>query len=318
MRNWAFAKVWNESLDMDRSRSMIPREHIWASELGGSYYDRYWKMKGRLPTSPPTLRARRKFEAGNLTEWTIRQVLARAGVLKSSQDYIEYLDGPLRVTGRCDFIAGGKPTEVDLSDLPETFAMIAENTIEGLKTTYPTGMRTQVLEIKSCSGMMFNAYERAPGLNHALQSYHYAIGMQLPAHLIYVSRDDLRMVEWVILPGDRKWDELYESDNYMMAGLYMLPEYAIDSQKESLLLWDGKKFKKNYKVEYSLYIQDYGFERADLYGDPAGKLAGRLNRVVSRIREGKELTARNHEAINDGITFCPKIASIFMELTEKL
>src|SRR5207245_2692261 len=139
--------VWNEALSADRQRDMKERDYVWASELGKGYYDRYFKMKGRKPTTPPGARAQRKFEAGNLTEWVMQQVLARAGVLQDAQLALEDTTGAIRVSGRCDFKAGGVVQDLDLEDsgLPETFAVIAEEAITKLKEKYPDGLREQGL-----------------------------------------------------------------------------------------------------------------------------------------------------------------------------
>lgn len=315
---WSLANVWNKSLDTDRQREYEPRDHIWASELGGSYYDRYWKMKGRKPTTPPNLRARRKFEAGNLTEWVVQQILVRAGIYQKSQQHIVNGEGALNVSGRCDFIAGGEIKEVDLSDLPEGLATISEATLEGLRESFPNGLNTQIFELKSCSGQMFERYCRAPATNHALQLFHYAHSLNIPGHLGYLSRDDLRMVEWTIDPDSEKWQKLYDNDiNYMAAALSMAEENAIDL-KEPLLTWDEEegKFKKNYKIEYSLYLTDYGYERPDEYAEVASKVCGRINRVVTRMREGKAMTKSNEEAILAVTSFYPPAEGILSNLTE--
>src|SRR5260221_343993 len=133
MNNWSLAQIWNLSLDNVPRRDYEPRDYVWASELGGSFYDRYFKMKGRQPTTPPNLRTRRKFEGGRLMEWVILQVLNRAGALKSTQEHFIEDSGALKVTGRLDFEAGGKIGDADFSDLPETIKGISEATITALR-----------------------------------------------------------------------------------------------------------------------------------------------------------------------------------------
>src|ERR1039458_2049931 len=106
-KDWNLTSIWNQSFDVIEEREIVARDYCYASELGGSFYDRYYKMQGRIPTTPPNLRSRRKFQGGNLTEWIVLQILQRAGVLKGSQEYITYEGDPIRVTGRADFVAGG-------------------------------------------------------------------------------------------------------------------------------------------------------------------------------------------------------------------
>jgi hypothetical protein len=326
--SWLLSSVWNKSLDTDRTREIVPRMHIWASELGGSYYDRYFKMKAREPLTGPDTRARRKFEAGNLTEWVVKQILVRAGILQSSQNYITY-DRELRVTGRCDFIAGGYPSPVTLNDLPETLAMVANQALELLYNA--DGLATQILEIKSCSAAMFARYEQGPGIHHALQAFHYAYNLKLPAHLVYVCRDDLRMVEWIISPSSRKWKKLYDQDIAQMAAVIETYDKAkeelteeefnevITELKEPLLVWNKKerRFNKNYRVEYSLYLPDYGFKQPGEYADITRSLVGRLNRVIKRIDEGKKLTDLNIRALQDAVAFWPGVKEIIYGRVDK-
>lgn len=305
-RTWSLAGIWNASLDVNPPREYEPRDYIWASELGGSYYDRYWKMKGRKPTTPPNLRSRRKFEGGNLTEWIVLQILARAGVIKSSQEYIVSTDDYTKVTGRADFTAGGDIkllTERDVEDLPETFGAMAEAIIAKLKEKYPEGLKDVNIEIKSCSGMMFDRYLEAPSQLHGLQSFHYAHNTKRPTMLVYVSRDDFRLAEWIILPKSQKWLKLYNEDRITMALTLDLKRKELN--KEPLLTWDGKKFQKNWKIEYSNYLTDYGFKRPSLYAKPAQSTALRLTNVVKRIRDGKELSKVNLKTLEECYRFYP-------------
>src|SRR6266849_3546434 len=197
--SFSLASIWNQSLSAGRiEREMVPRRHCWASELSGSYYDRYYKMKGRQPTTPPNSRSQRKFAAGNLTEFLVKQILVRAGLLKETQTHISNTEFALEVTGKLDFLAGGEIkdiTEDAFGDFPEGFDAVASSVVSKLRERHPQGLRDQILEIKSCSGMMFNLYEKQPATHHMLQLFHYAHTMKLPGLLIYISRDDLRIQE---------------------------------------------------------------------------------------------------------------------------
>lgn len=315
--NWNFAGVWNEALASLPERDMEPRDYIWASELGRGFYDRYHKMHGRKPTTPPNLRARRKFEAGNLTEWVLQQVLSRAGVLRAAQERIYLKEGPMVVSGRCDFIGGGQVQDIDevfLEGLPENFVNITQVALAHLKEKFPDGLKEQGLEIKSCAGMMFDRYEKAPGIHHALQAFHYAHNMRIPFVIEYVSRDDLRMCSWVIMPDTEKWLQLYEADIARMAEIYKLEPEEVE--KEPLLAWDQEeqKFKKNFEVEYSLYLTDYGFEQPEEYRVPAESLSRRLNNVIKKIRANDKITKVNLKAIRDGIAFYPPVKDRFIAL----
>lgn len=318
---WSLQSLWNAALDMDNHRPYEPRQHIYASELGGSYYDRYFKMKGRKPTTPPNLRVRRKFEGGNLTEWIVQQILKRAGILTSSQEYITY-DGLLRVTGRADFTAGGKIQpikEEDLLDLPETFQILTLTVMEALTEKYRDGLRDMNLEIKSCSGMIFDRYTKAPSLQHGLQAFHYAFNTKRPTMLVYVSRDDFRIAEWVILPGSRKWRQLYDEDISMMFNILGKTKMAVrEEHKELLLTWDGKEFNKNWKIEYSNYLTDYGFKKPDEYAKPAQSCKLRLNNIVKRINADKPIDGKvNLKTLTECYAFYPEAEQIINKLQEQ-
>lgn len=295
MNTWSFVGMWNQALALNPPREYKPRDYIWASELGGSYYDRYWKMKGRKPNTPPNLRSRRKFEGGNLSEWIVKQILARAGILTSSQEYITH-NGVMRVTGRADLRAGGRIkllSQTDVEDLPDTFAVMAESLIAQLKTKYPDGLEDVNMEIKSCSGMMFERYTKAPSPQHALQAFHYAYNTKRPTMLVYVSRDDFRIAEWTILPGSRKWLKLYEEDIVTMKECLAFDKKEVKANhKEPLLVWDGDRFSKNWKVEYSNYLKDYGYSRPELYAKPAQSVAIRLNNIIKKIKAGKPVDGK--------------------------
>ncbi len=314
---WSLAGIWNSALDVNPKREYEPRQHIFASELGGSYYDRYFKMRGRKPTTPPNLRSRRKFEGGNLTEWIVKQILARAGILTSSQEYITY-DGALKVTGKADLRAGGDIkllSQTDVEDLPDTFGVMAEVVVAQLKEKHPEGLKDANLEVKSCSGMMFDRYLKAPSTQHGLQAFHYAYNTARPTMLIYVSRDDFRIAEWLILPKSKKWLELYEDDITKM--LMVLQSKKKLVPKEPLLAWDGEKFQKNWKIEYSNYLTDYGYKRPDLYAKPAQSCAIRLTNIVKKIRAGKPVDGKvNLKTLEECYKFYSEAEEIINQLKE--
>lgn len=325
---WDLTSIWNDSLDIEKSREYVKRDHCYASELGRGFYDRYWKMKGRVPTSPPSLRARRKFQGGNLTEWIVLQILARAGVLKNSQEYITYEDGPIKVTGRADFMAGGEIqllSKSDLQALPESFADSAEFIVAQLKEKHPEGLREVNLEVKSCAGIMFEKYQASPSTHHCLQAFHYAKNTDRPTMLVYVSRDDFRICSYLILPDSEQWGQLYDEDLKKMSWVVTIPEKNIDEAsyrgepiKEPLLTWDGTRFSKNFEIEYSSYLTDYGYERPDQYSEPAASIARRLNNIVKKIREDKPIDGKvNLKTLEDCYKFYPGAEEIIVNLQEK-
>ena len=205
---WGLQTAWNEALETGEEREPKMRDYIWASETGGSMIDRYLKMKGTKPTNPPNARSRRKFEAGNTFEWLVGMVLKRAGIFKGTQEYVNFqYPGLLKVTGKLDFIAGGKidwekaKEEVASLELPEFFGRATSKIVEYLSKNYPQGLNEIVLEIKSCSSFMFERYEKTgPDPHHQLQAFHYLKGKGMrEAHIVYICRDDLRLLEFGVL-----------------------------------------------------------------------------------------------------------------------
>lgn len=302
--SFSLASIWNESLSAGRvEREMVPRRHVWASELSGSYYDRYYKMKGRQPTTPPNSRSQRKFAAGNLTEFLVKQILVRAGLLKETQTHISNKGFALEVTGKLDFLAGGEIKNIKketFGDFPEGFDVVASAVVSRLRESHPEGLRDQILEIKSCSGMMFNLYEKQPVTHHMLQLFHYAHTMKLPGLLVYISRDDLRIQEWGVMPNTEKWLKLYQKDIERMAEVLTMDKPPLEPR----LTIVNDRFKKNWHVEYSNYLDDYDYKDPSEYADAASKLCGRLNRVLKRCAEGKEMTDKNIQTLDEGIMFC--------------
>ena len=61
---WTLSKIWNESIDQKEEKPVVARNRLWASELGKSDIDLYWKLQGEQPSNPFDARAKRKFEAG--------------------------------------------------------------------------------------------------------------------------------------------------------------------------------------------------------------------------------------------------------------
>lgn len=304
MKSWGLAEIWNASLVASQAdRELLPRAHMWASELGLSFYDRYYRMKARTATTPPNVRSMRKFQAGNITEFLIKQILARAGLLRETQTRVNNSEFALDVHGKLDFLAGSEVRSLspdDLSDLPESFHGLATSVIERMRELHPKGLREQILEIKSCSGMMFNLYEIRPAAHHMLQAFHYSHTLKIPASVIYISRDDLRVQEYQILPTNPTLLRQYQEDIEGLAAVL-----ATDNPiPEPRLLLEDSKFRKNWKLQYSNYLPDYGFTQPDEYSDTASKLCGSLNRVTKRQKEGKPMTEKNMEALDRGIMFC--------------
>lgn len=311
MNSWSFQKIWNDSLDIGRpERKLEPRQKIWASELGGSMVDRYLKMKGVAPTNPPNARSLRKFEAGNIWEAIIGYVLRRSGILLEGQEWLEHTyPGLLPVSGKLDFVAGGRPDydkafwvlENEVSWLPEFVKRATSNIVQYFKEQYPEGLKEIVLEIKSCSAFMYEVYEKkATGSpQHKCQLFHYLKARKMDeGHIVYISRDDARILEIPIFNPSIVEDD-YKKDIETLTDFI---KSGTQPPLEKPIVFDESfgKFSANWKIAYSSYLTMlYGLENQMSFDEKYKGIAERWNRVLGRIEEKKELTANNLEAIKE-------------------
>lgn len=318
---WQFAHIWNQSLEIGRpERVLVPRTKIWASELGGSYIDRYLKMKAVPPTNPPNPRSMRKFEAGNMLEWLVGLVLSRAGILVGNQQWLQF-EYPFLcpVSGKYDYEAGGKPdfskalNEVKMLGLPEFFGRATENIIKHFIEKYPNGLERIILEIKSCSNFMMERYERTgkPDIKHSLQSFHYLKAKNMPeAHVVYICKDDLRMAEFEIVHPNPVLEKLYRDDVEKITK-YLKEGIEPPKEKEIYFDYDVLKFSDNWKVAYSNYLTMlYGYQNQKEYDDKYKPIASRFNRVLKRVVAGAKITKKNEDIIAEIKTFFPEYEDI--------
>jgi len=302
---WSFYQIWNESLEQGRTaKPMIPRQKIWASEMGGSYIDRYLKMTGVQPSNPFTPRALRKFEAGNIWEAIVGYVLSRAGILIKRQEWLTYqYPGLLPVNGKLDFIAGGKPDYdkamaiivEEFNWLPEFISRATTNIVQTLKEKYPNGLEHIILEIKSCSVYMFEKYlKRGADPKHKFQNFHYLKSKSMPeGHIVYISKDDARMIE-IGVYNPSKIEEEYKKD------IEIMTQYINQKQRpplENPIILDDE-FSVNWKLAYSSYLTMlYGFKDQEAFTNKYKPMVDKWNRVLRRRKDRKEMTKNNQQVI---------------------
>lgn len=302
---WGLGGAWNAGLLLGKRREVTPREHIWASELGKPLVDNWLALRGTPITNPPNARSLRKFKAGNLFEHYVRVILLTAGILQKSQERVEHqYEGLIKVTGRLDFEAGGVPdyergrAELEALMLPEDMLEMGQHIIAFMQEKYPNGVEDKVVEVKSCSGRMFDRYVKLQGgKNHRQQLTHYLVGKNKRAgELIYLCRDSLRMLEVPVLNPSPDVDRYKAEVERITKAMQSDEQPAI----EPLIIFDSDlgKFSKNWGVEYSNYLTMlYGFERPDLYDAHVKPSIGRFNRVIKRMKDGATMTKNNLEAI---------------------
>jgi hypothetical protein len=303
---WSFADVWNESVLLKPERVVAPRDHMWASELGGPFIDRYLKLKGVTPTNAPGVRSLRKFDAGNIWEWIVGVILKRAGILIDEQKWLSYqYPGMLQVTGRLDFLAGGKPdwvkSKADIQDLdlPEFIKIKANAIIDYFSQKYPNGLDEIILEIKSAALASFDRYAstRTPEPKHKLQAFHYLKAKAMPeAHIVYVCKDDARVAEFAVF-NDAATEAIYKKDIEEMSRYYFKDEQP---PLEKAILFNEGRFRKNWKIGYSPYLTKlYGFKDTFEYDTKFNKRITQWNRVLARAANGDAMTDLNKVIIDD-------------------
>lgn len=314
--SWSLYKTWNESLENRVERPLKKRDYVWASEIGGSMIDRYLKMNAVPQSNPPNARSLRKFEAGNIWEWLLEFVLKRAGILLDSQEWVnhQYPD-LLRVTGKLDFLAGGRPDwdkarqEVLTIGLPEAINKATLAIIDRLQGTHGTQrLKEIVLECKSVSSFMMDRYERTKEANpnHRGQTFHYLKGKGLSeGHVIYICKDDCRMLEIGVYNPSPAEDE-YKSD---LRTITRFISEGTEPDKEKEVLFDEVEFRfsTNWKVEYSGYLKMlYGYDEPIHYRENWDKRVAGFNRVFKRCVADKKMTDKNKIILEDVLPLFPK------------
>ena len=128
------AEGWNAGFVESEEREIVPRDYLYASELGNAPIDIFLLMKGTKPSNPPNDRAKRKMSAGSDWEHTIEGIFRAAGILVAKQVKCDHqYEGLLSVHGRLDFLIGGK------ADVAAGEAFIAE----GVKLGYISEQRAR-------------------------------------------------------------------------------------------------------------------------------------------------------------------------------
>jgi|SRR3990172_2045751 len=323
--SWGLCKIWNSSIEKGRDPKPIqPRDHLWASELGGSMVDIYLKLKGTEPSNPPNARSNRKFEAGNMMEWIVEMVLRRAGLCVDVQKWVSWkYPGLLEVTGRIDFLAGGQPDwelaekSLEALGLPEFFGRGARAIINDFKANFQSGIPVLPLEVKSCSSYMFERYSNG-GVNegHQLQLFHYMKSENYnEGHLVYISKDDLRMIEQGIT-NPSPLEELYKNKIETITNYYNSNERP---PLEPELVFENGRVSSNWKIEYSGFLKMlYGYDEPENYRERWKSDVGGFNRALGRIARAEKITPNNREKIAKMSALIPELANMDKKSDQEL
>lgn len=311
---WDFCVLWNDALRSVPEKPLVKREHCWASELGGSYVDRYLRMHAVPYTNPPNERSRRKFLVGHIFEWIVGMVMVTTGILQKRQVRAEVeIPGLLRVTGNLDFIAGGEidweksQYEIDklkllfsqsYDDAPAFITHSIDYIFKVITKQFKNKpLQEVVFECKSISSRMFERIQKAGAMpHHVLQSGHYLLGSKIPiAKIGYISKDDCLM-EGFDVDNSRKLAAAYRDDVQMMTNYFNATNRKNPLRslppKQSEILFDEVlyRFEKNFKVEYSPYLEMlYGYKTPEEYRDKWTKQVGAWNRGFKNVVKGKNV-----------------------------
>jgi len=310
MNTWTLTNAWRQSYEKFESRPAVVRDYLWASELGTAPIDMYHKLRGMPVTNPPNFRSFRKFDSGYVFEDLVKEVLDMTGILTFPQSRVEHqYPDLLKVTGRLDMVAGGR-MDFDKARLvieakkysSESRKLQQKYVVECLEAEYKgIELKNIIIEVKSCSSFMMDKYEviGKASPEHTLQAYHYLKGTGIDeAHIIYICRNDCRMVEIPIYLGQE------DVENNYKGYISLISEMVKNDEKpplESLLVMnESGKVSHNWKIEYSQYLSMlYGFATPMDYRLKVDPLVGRFNRVLARKAEGKEMTDDNLKAFEE-------------------
>lgn len=308
--SWSLTSIWNKTLLMRQdSWEFKPRNYIRSSELGGAFLDRYYKLKGIQSTNPYDERTLRKFEAGNLFEWLVGNVLKRAGLLVKTQDTIKVgYPNCLTVWGHYDYKVSPPESwekareSVKEVEYPVKLEQIALKLIDYLQEKYAliyasngelkSGMKTILYEIKSVNSMVFwsridQLYNAYP--HHRLQLYSYLKGTGIEeGRLLYISKDDMTVVETGVFLSDEKTEQLLREDIEYMTRCY---KENLEPPREEDLVFDKakNKWRLNWHIQFSSYLTKItGLSREEWEKQAVSEMGKRNRRIKKEIKEAKE------------------------------
>jgi hypothetical protein len=327
--SWGLANIWNRSLGNREERPVEPRSRLWASELGKSPIDLFLKLKGVKPSNPFDARSLAKFEAGNIWEGVLTFVLHRAGLLKSTQDYITYqYPGLLPVTGKLDILAGGAidweqarnnaiSLQNELSKFPgfDNAVKRAVTIVDYLSQEYPDGLNEVIFEIKSSASMVFDKLlaTQQPQKEHKMQNFHYLKGTgRKEGHILYISKDDSRMLEFGVMNPSGVEDEYRNAIEFISKAYFSdtMPE----KDKELSFNEETMRFEASWKVMYSSYLTYlYGYKDQGEFRAKYEKPVASWNRVFKRCVSGANMTKLNLEVIEEVKKYFPNFDDLVMK-----
>lgn len=288
---WSLADIWN-MVAFTEERPLVKRDYAYASELGGSLFDRYLKMTAVPMTSPPNQRSRGKFMAGNIWQHVVEKVLRVSGMLRETEvkiDAYPYSD-TIAVHGRCDIIAGPFDKQQALHNLAAIKDFLPEDLVRTgafiINFLGDKDLELKIMEFKSCSEYVVEKVltMKQPIKTHGMQAYHYSRATKMPACVSYISKNDNVMAEATIDP--KVFEGLLRADLEQMTYYFTK---GIQPPLDPILLWNPllAKFEKNNQVEWSPYIQLHGYASPFEFRKVVVPTINRWNNVLTRYAKAE-------------------------------
>lgn len=264
IKTWSIQEAWNKELEAER-RDIKERNYINASDLGGSFLDRYYKMKGIQPSNPYESRVLRIFAAGNEFHHLLQKVFEKIGILKSKEKLviIPEADKTLKVLGYYDMELGGfadwnearkRIKEYGFSVFIEAASL---RIIDIFEKEFPKGLDPILCEIKSINSNAFWAkkdYIGAGYPHHKLQLYTYLKALNLPeGRLLYVSKDDLSLQEGLVMLDSKELAEEWNKDIETMTDFYR-KDIVPPKEDDIVFNEEKKRYEINWRVARSPYL----------------------------------------------------------------
>lgn len=307
---WSVMGLWNQYLTFGRDeRKLVKRDYIWATEVGRSYFDRWCKMKAIPAEEEYNERTLRKFVAGDMFERVVGFVLAVTGMLKADNAHLTVpaTKNTLKVTGRLDFLTGGKPKtwkEIETDPFAqlyfqffEPFKVIAKQLHTELTKKYPNGLKPLIYEIKSVNSLLFWAkkdYLQEAYPHHQLQLLTYLKATEMDeGRVLYISKDDLTLAEFPVYANDVKLNEIWNKDVKEMSKFILTnqeppkPDPIVFDERKKITFQHNKKkyfikgcWTENWEIKWSNYIKQIGYKDEKDYKDKIKPLLKQKNDAI--------------------------------------
>ena len=313
--NISLMGVWNNA---NQKREVVPRNYLYASEIGRAKLDVYYSLLGTKPTNPVDARLQRIFDAGSAFEWLIKRVMSTAGIMLDEEIVLHTKETEelLSVHGRADMLIGGTPNIKAVQDseefkhLPEFLKVKLDAILVYLKDVKE--IDPFLTEIKSVNSMAFWAHKNIDeetgyfkGYEHHMlgqcTSYMIAGGYE-QMRLLYVSRDDLCLMETNVQKS--KWEDRWL--NYVQEISYAYKNKIEPEREEDIVFNPEKtskffpkgKWEKNWNIGRSPYLTLITKMTKDEWEDYTDKLVKEKNKEIKDTKANRSKNAENDKESN--------------------